>query len=115
MGPGTLLLVIVGGVVAFLLGYRWRHHTRSRSDYRLAVTAMGKALQIRRAALRAVVVIALIVVAYFVGVVRLTMTGQDGSQKPANAPHTTSPSPAQPTKPAHTPASPHTSPEQGKP
>ncbi|HKD96117.1 MAG TPA: hypothetical protein VKB69_00820 [Micromonosporaceae bacterium] len=105
MGPGTLLLVVIAGVVAFLLGYRWHHHSRSRADYRVAVSAARKSLQIRRAALRAVVIVAVLCLAYFVGVVRLTMTGQDDSQKPAGVPHTVSPSPT-PRTPAHPSESP---------
>jgi len=34
MGPVTLLLVLIGVVIAFWAGSRWRHHRRTWSDHR---------------------------------------------------------------------------------
>lgn len=98
MGPGTLLLVIVAGIVAFALGSRWRHMRHSRSTYRVAVAATRKARSVNRLALRGLIIVGVVTAAYLFGVVRVTMTGQDKGQPPASVPHT-GPSAAPPGSP----------------
>lgn len=97
MGPATFVMVVGAVIVAFWAGSRWRHHRRSRSDYRTMSANAGKALVIRRAALKAVIPALLATALYVVVTAKVSMSAQDKKQTPSPSPHpsavTHSPSP----------------------
>ena len=96
MGNASFPLIVVAAIAAFLLGSRWRHHRRSRSDHRAAVVQARKALSVKRLALIALFGAIVVNVVFYWGLANAKETGQDGPPTPTISPATSHP----PTHPA---------------
>ncbi len=87
MGPTTFVMVMGAVIVAFWAGSRWRHHRRSRSDYRTMSANAGKALTVRKTALKAVIPALMATALYVFVTAKLSLSAQDKKQTPAPSPH----------------------------
>jgi hypothetical protein len=54
VGADSAMLVVIAVIVALLVGGRWRHWSRSRTDLQGAKAGVGKARSIRNAAFRSI-------------------------------------------------------------
>lgn len=87
MGPATFVMVVGAVIVAFWTGSRWRHHRRSRSDYRTLAANAGKGLAVRKAAFKAVIPALLATALYVVVTAKVSLSAQDKKQTPRPSPH----------------------------
>jgi hypothetical protein len=71
----TLGLVIIGAVIAFAAGSRWRHSKRTWADYRLARTSKGTYGRLRWTTITVAAGFIIILAAYLIGVARMAMGG----------------------------------------
>jgi hypothetical protein len=105
MGPATFPLILVGAIAAFLLGSRWRHHRRSRSDHKAAVVQARKAQSVKRLALVALFGAIVVNAVFYWGLANAKQTGQDGTPAPTITPvPSTSQSPHRPPSPSARPS-----------
>jgi ABC-type Fe3+ transport system permease subunit len=67
MGSATILVVLIAVIVAFWAGSRWRHNTRTWSDYRGAKAGMKSLRKLRWLTLKAALLAVAVTVVYLVG------------------------------------------------
>jgi ABC-type Fe3+ transport system permease subunit len=85
----TVGLALLGVVIAFGAGQRWQHSRRAIADHKLARTGVRTMRRNKWLSFRAAVVIALLLVAYLVGMFNLVLNGDGaGESEPSPKPST---------------------------
>jgi hypothetical protein len=103
-------LFVVGVIAAFILGSRWRHHRRSRTDHRAALVQARKAQTVKRLALVGLVGAVTVNVLFYCG---LIASAKDNKQVGPPTP-TISPATGGSSHPAGRPHSPSARPSPGR-
>ena len=71
----TLGLVILGAVIAFAAGSRWRHNKRTWADHRLARTSKATYGRLRWTTLTVAAGFIVLLAAYLIGLARMAVGG----------------------------------------
>lgn len=80
MGDVSVVLLLVGVVIAFVAGKRWQHIQRATADYRLARTGLRTTRKTRLLSLRAVSIAIILLAAYLIGTFQLAVDRDEGKQ-----------------------------------
>jgi hypothetical protein len=98
-------LFVVGVIAAFILGSRWRHLRRSRSDHKAAMVQARKALSVKRLALIGLVAAFGVNMLFYCGVIANAKPDkQVGPPAPTISPPTTGTSGHPPGRPSRSPS-----------
>jgi hypothetical protein len=90
--PQSLVLIILGVVLAFWAGSRWRHHTRTWADHKGAVAGEKKLRKLRWVTLRAALIALVATFAYLLANGTVAVHGVRDGQVPADLRSPASPS-----------------------
>jgi hypothetical protein len=84
VGDVSVVVLVVGLVVAFVAGKRWQRVQRATADYRLARTGLRTARKAQLLSLRAVSIVLILLLAYLLGMFKLA-ADSDGDNQPRPA------------------------------